>query len=156
MRLSLRTMAVAFGILAFVLAVSTAVAAFDDWGLDQQTQLQNKSHPLFGVGQPLTESSKVDPLTSTPGQQLRPLAATAKLTGYYRPEDISLDDAAIAAGNVRLCGNNTSRDTARYWGETICITDGTVAGAISARAGIAAAQHARQHRLPSKPRQLDH
>lgn len=352
MRISLRTMAVAFGILAFVLVVGTAVAAFDDWGLDQQTQLQNKSHPLFGVGQPLTESSKVDlsaaqalanpaglitvakglkvsvvsagkaapnldqmvlwpqadpqdiiacneegvaqpalqrislatgdattiatgihscdpvratpwgtvlfgeengavgamyelidpltvvgatinnvtgvsssvkirrvnalgflsfeglgilpngvtyygdelsagngapggayykfvpttpwaggapitsldqspyaagtvyglrvgqgsnfgqgfsygtgtwqTLTSTSGQQLRPLAATAKLTGYYRPEDLSLDEAAVAAGNVRLCGNNTGRDSARYWGETICITDGTVAGAISA------------------------
>jgi hypothetical protein len=351
MRISLRTMAVAFGLLTFVLAVGTAVAAFDDWGLDQQTQLQNKSHPLFGVGEPLTQSSnadlnaaqaladpaglitvakglkvnvvsagkaapnidqmvlwpKADPqyiigcneegvaqpalqkislatgdattiatginscdpvratpwgtvlfgeengsvgamyelidpltvvgatinnvsgassspkirrvnalgflsfeglgilangvtyygdelsagngapggayykfvpttpwagrapitsldqspyasgtvyglrvgqgsnfgqgfsygigtwqmLTSTPGQQLRPLATTAKLTGYYRPEDISLDEAAIRAGNVRLCGNNTGRDPARYWGETICITDGTVAGAIS-------------------------
>jgi hypothetical protein len=351
MRISLRTMAVAFGLLTFVLAVGTAVAAFDDWGLDHQTQLQNKSHPLFGVGEPLTQSSnadlnaaqaladpaglitvakglkvnvvsagkaapnidqmvlwpKADPqyiigcneegvaqpalqkirlatgdattiatginscdpvratpwgtvlfgeengsvgamyelidpltvvgatinnvsgassspkirrvnalgflsfeglgilangvtyygdelsagngapggayykfvpttpwagrapitsldqspyasgtvyglrvgqgsnfgqgfsygigtwqmLTSTPGQQLRPLATTAKLTGYYRPEDISLDEAAIGAGNVRFCGNNTGRDPARYWGETICITDGTVAGAIS-------------------------
>ena len=351
MRISLRTMAVAFGLLTFVLAVGTAVAAFDDWGLDQQTQLQNKSHPLFGVGEALTQSSnadlnaaqaladpaglitvakglkvnvvsagkaapnidqmvlwpKADPqyiigcneegvaqpalqkislatgdattiatginscdpvratpwgtvlfgeengsvgamyelidpltvvgatinnvsgassspkirrvnalgflsfeglgilangvtyygdelsagngapggayykfvpttpwagrapitsldqspyasgtvyglrvgqgsnfgqgfsygigtwqmLTSTPGQQLRPLATTAKLTGYYRPEDISLDEAAIGAGNVRFCGNNTGRDPARYWGETICITDGTVAGAIS-------------------------
>jgi len=70
-------------------------------------------------------------LTSTPGQQLRPLAATAKLTGYYRPEDLSLDEAALAAGSVRLCGNNTGRDTARYWGETICITDGSVTGATS-------------------------
>jgi hypothetical protein len=70
-------------------------------------------------------------LTSTPGQQLRPLAATAKLTGYYRPEDLSFDDAALAAGNVRVCGNNTGRDSARYWGETICITDGTVAASTS-------------------------
>ena len=71
-------------------------------------------------------------LTSTPGQHLRGLAATARLTGYYRPEDLSLDEAALAAGNVRFCGNNTGRDSARYWGETICITDGTVAGAASA------------------------
>jgi uncharacterized protein DUF839 len=71
-------------------------------------------------------------LTSTPGQQLRGLAATARLTGYYRPEDLSLDEAALAAGNVRFCGNNTGRDSARYWGETICVTDGTVAGAASA------------------------
>ena len=70
-------------------------------------------------------------LTSTPGQQLRPLATTAKLTGYYRPEDLSLDEAVLAAGNVRFCGNNTGRDAARYWGETICITDGSVAGAPS-------------------------
>jgi hypothetical protein len=70
-------------------------------------------------------------LTSTPGQQLRPLATTAKLTGYYRPEDLSLDEAALGAGNVRFCGNNTGRDPARYWGETICIIDGTVAEATS-------------------------
>jgi hypothetical protein len=74
-------------------------------------------------------------LTSTPGQQLRPLATTAKLTGYYRPEDLSLDEAAIGAGNVRFCGNNTGRDAARYWGETVCITDGTVAGATSQSSG---------------------
>jgi hypothetical protein len=74
-------------------------------------------------------------LTSTPGQQLRPLATAARLTGYYRPEDLSLDEAALAAGNVRLCGNNTGRDPARYWGETICITDGTVAGATSQASG---------------------
>ena len=75
-------------------------------------------------------------LTSTPGQQLRPLATTAKLTGYYRPEDLSLDGAALAAGKVRLCGNNTGRDAARFWGETICITDGTVAGATSPNSGL--------------------
>ena len=74
-------------------------------------------------------------LTSTPGQQLRPLATTAKLTGYYRPEDLSLDEAAIGAGNVRFCGNNTGRDAARYWGETVCITDGTVAGATAQNSG---------------------
>ena len=28
-------------------------------------------------------------------------------TGYYRPEDIDLDPVALAAGNVRFCGNNT-------------------------------------------------
>jgi hypothetical protein len=74
-------------------------------------------------------------LTSTPSQQLRPLATTAKLTGYYRPEDLSLDEAALAAGKVRFCGNNTGRDSARYWGETICITDGTVAGSTSQNSG---------------------
>jgi secreted PhoX family phosphatase len=74
-------------------------------------------------------------LTTTAGQELRPLATTAKLTGYYRPEDIAVDGAALAAGKVRFCGNDTGRDAARYWGETICITDGTVAGATSQNSG---------------------
>jgi hypothetical protein len=86
--------------------------------------------PGFSYG-----SSTWQLLTSTSGQQLRPLATTAKLTGYYRPEDLSLDEAAIAAGKVRFCGNNTGRDAARYWGETICITDGTVVGATSQNSG---------------------
>jgi hypothetical protein len=71
------------------------------------------------------------PLAGTRGAVLTPLAAAAKATGYYRPEDIDIDGRALAAGNVRFCGNNTGRDTARYWGETICITDGTVAASAS-------------------------
>src|SRR5262245_915829 len=70
-------------------------------------------------------------LDGAAGHQVRPLATTAKLTGYYRPEDLSLDEAALAAGNIRFCVNNTGRDPARYWGETICITDGTVDDAVS-------------------------
>ena len=70
-------------------------------------------------------------LTSASSQQLRALATANNRTGYYRPEDISIDEAALAAGNVRFCGNNTGRDAARYWGETICFTDGTVAQALS-------------------------
>lgn len=65
------------------------------------------------------------------GVALRPLAVAAKATGYYRPEDIDIDTAALAAGNVRFCGNNTGRDTSRYFGETICFTDGTVAASAS-------------------------
>ena len=70
-------------------------------------------------------------LTSASSQQLRALATTNNRTGYYRPEDISIDEAALAAGNVRFCGNNTGRDAARYWGETICFTDGTVGQALA-------------------------
>ena len=70
-------------------------------------------------------------LNSASNQQLRALATANNRTGYYRPEDISIDDAALAAGNVRFCGNNTGRDAARYWGETTCTTDGTVAGSTS-------------------------
>ena len=58
---------------------------------------------------------------------LRPLAATNALTGYYRPEDLEVDQAALAAGNVRTCGANTGNESNDHlWGEVICITDGTV------------------------------
>jgi len=70
-------------------------------------------------------------LVGANGQLLKPLAVAAKATGYYRPEDVSIDEAALAAGNVRFCGNDTGRDSARYWGETICFTDGTVAASAS-------------------------
>lgn len=60
---------------------------------------------------------------------LRAAAATLKLTGYYRPEDLDLDRRSLAAGNVRACGNNTGNEADGNWGETICITDGPVAGA---------------------------
>ena len=71
------------------------------------------------------------PLTGTNGARLQPLAAAAKATGYYRPEDIDIDTHALAAGNVRFCGNNTGRDSARYFGETVCFTDGTLAASAS-------------------------
>jgi Alkaline phosphatase PhoX len=71
------------------------------------------------------------PLAGAGGALLLPLAVAAKATGYYRPEDIDVDAKALAGGNVRFCGNNTGRDSARYWGETICITDGTVAASAS-------------------------
>ncbi len=61
------------------------------------------------------------------GVALRPLAVAVKATGYYRPEDIDIDTKALAAGNVRFCGNNTGRDSSRYFGEVVCFTDGTVA-----------------------------
>ena len=58
---------------------------------------------------------------------LRAAAASLDLTGYYRPEDLDLDAAALAAGAVRFCGNNTgNEEDDSNWGETICITDGTL------------------------------
>jgi secreted PhoX family phosphatase len=65
------------------------------------------------------------------GVALRPLAVAVKATGYYRPEDIDIDTTALAAGNVRFCGNNTGRDSSRYFGEVICFTDGTMAASAS-------------------------
>jgi secreted PhoX family phosphatase len=61
---------------------------------------------------------------------LRTATTTLKLTGYYRPEDIDLDAVALAAGSVRFCGNNTGNESQNNnWGQTICITDGTLAQA---------------------------
>lgn len=61
------------------------------------------------------------------GADLRAAAADLKLTGYYRPEDADIDEAALAKGRVRFCANNTGNEEADHnWGETICITDGTV------------------------------
>src|SRR5262245_47770947 len=61
---------------------------------------------------------------------LRALGATLKLTGYYRPEDAEVDFDALAEGRVRFCANNTGNESQdRLWGETICMTDGTLAQA---------------------------
>ncbi len=63
---------------------------------------------------------------------LRDAAATLRLTGYYRPEDIDIDAAALAAGAVRFCGNNTGNEgNDRNWGEAMCFTDGTLAEALT-------------------------
>lgn len=63
---------------------------------------------------------------------LRAEAASLKLTGYYRPEDLDIDRAAQADGFVRFCGNNTGNEgTNQNYGETICITDGTLEEALA-------------------------
>ena len=70
------------------------------------------------------------PAASVP--TLRAAAATLHLTGFYRPEDSEIDPVQLAAGNVRFCGNNTGNEkTDHDWGETICITDGTLAQALA-------------------------
>jgi hypothetical protein len=73
-------------------------------------------------------------ITGTQPINLRAAAAALKLTAYYRPEDMSVDQKQLAAGNVRVCGTNTGQDipatTAggdNHWGEVYCILDGTVA-----------------------------
>jgi hypothetical protein len=60
---------------------------------------------------------------------LRPGANAVHATGFYRPEDLTLDHKRLTAGDVRLCGDNTGREEAHYFGETVCVTDGTVATA---------------------------
>jgi hypothetical protein len=54
-------------------------------------------------------------------------AVALKLTGYYRPEDAEIDPGALLDGLVRFCANNTGNEGQdRNWGETICVTDGTL------------------------------
>ncbi len=58
---------------------------------------------------------------------LRAAAASYQLTGYYRPEDLSVDRKALADGKVRFCANNTGNEKSDHnWGETICVADGTL------------------------------
>jgi len=51
------------------------------------------------------------------------------LTGYYRPEDIDVDLAAKAAGEVRFCGPMTGNESSENYGSVVCFTDGTIADA---------------------------
>ena len=72
------------------------------------------------------------PNAGTPATRLRTEAATNKLTGYYRPEDIDIDGKALARGKVRFCGVNTGNESEnRNWGEVVCFTDGTLDQALA-------------------------
>lgn len=75
-------------------------------------------------------------VTGTAPINLRAAATSLKLHTGYRPEDQDIDKGALAQGKVRICGTNTGQDTsaatangANNFGETFCITDGTVADA---------------------------
>jgi hypothetical protein len=74
--------------------------------------------------------------TSAAPLNLRALATTLKLSAGYRPEDQDIDKAALAHGKVRVCGTNTGQDVSdsttsgdNNFGETFCLTDGTLAEA---------------------------
>ncbi len=82
-----------------------------------------------GQGMQLGDASWVQVDATAP---IRPQTTAKGLTGYYRPEDLSFDRKAMAQGTVRFCGNNTGREQAHFYGETNCITDGTLAQAASA------------------------
>lgn len=70
------------------------------------------------------------PVINSYDANLRAAAADLQLTGYYRPEDGSADENALANGMVRFCANNTgNEEDNRNWGETICVTDGSLAEA---------------------------
>ena len=87
--------------------------------------------PDYGQGNEFGRGNWI-PVTGDAPINLRAAASTLKLTSYYRPEDMDIDPEALKAGNVRFCGNNTGEDTQdgdHHWGETMCITDGTLAEA---------------------------
>jgi secreted PhoX family phosphatase len=89
---------------------------------------RRSSNTDYGQGNEFGRGTWV-PVTGTAPINLRAAGATLKLTSYYRPEDMDLDQKALAAGNVRFCGNNTGDDTAggdNHFGEIYCVTDGTV------------------------------
>jgi len=89
----------------------------------------------FGQGSNTGQGAWIEipaPTNPAVGTDLRAAAATLKLSGYYRPEDLDIDQVALASGKVRFCGNNTGNEIqAHNWGEAICITDGTVAKALT-------------------------
>jgi secreted PhoX family phosphatase len=63
------------------------------------------------------------------GGSLEDLGSAAGLTGSYRPEDADLDPIAMSHGQVRVCSTNTGDETNHLYGQTICITDGSVQAA---------------------------
>jgi hypothetical protein len=69
------------------------------------------------------------PLPHADNPNLEAEGLAAGLTGYYRPEDADIDPIALSHGNVRICSNDTGDETNHLYGQTICITDGTVAQA---------------------------
>jgi hypothetical protein len=88
------------------------------------------NHSGRGVWAAVGVSTTIAPLN------LRSLATTLKLSAGYRPEDQDIDKGALAEGKVRVCGTNTGQDTTdtnvngdNNFGETFCITDGTLAEA---------------------------
>jgi secreted PhoX family phosphatase len=71
-------------------------------------------------------------ITPSVNANLRAAAAELALTGYYRPEDAQIDLRAAADGFVRFCANNTGNEGSdQYFGETICVTDGTLEEAVA-------------------------
>jgi len=69
------------------------------------------------------------PLPKVDNPNLEAEGLAAGLTGYYRTEDMDLDNIALANGNVRFCTPSTGDENNHLYGETVCVTDGTLAQA---------------------------
>ena len=62
-----------------------------------------------------------------PDPDLRAQAEALRLTGFYRPEDIDIDTRQLDSQRVRWCANNTGNEPDdQYFGEAVCVTDGTL------------------------------
>lgn len=90
------------------------------------------NHTGRGVWVDVGASSKLAPI------DLRAALTTFKLSAGYRPEDQDIDKGALARGKVRVCGTNTGQDLPdttsngdNNFGETFCITDGTIAESLA-------------------------
>ena len=73
---------------------------------------------------------------------LRTAQTSLKLSGYYRPEDMDLDDEAAADGITRMCftatgrmtnGGNSVVEGAATYGEVLCLVDEVKAGATTGK-----------------------
>lgn len=85
----------------------------------------------YGQGSNLGKGSWIT-VENSYDADLRAAAAALNLTGYYRPEDGNADLKALAEGQVRFCANNTGNEgNDQNWGETICVTDGSLDEATS-------------------------
>jgi hypothetical protein len=83
----------------------------------------------YGQGSELGKGTWVE-ISGSYDADLRAAAADNTLTGFYRPEDLNADLKAMAEGKVRFCGNNTgNEENDSNWGNTICVTDGTLEAA---------------------------
>jgi secreted PhoX family phosphatase len=95
---------------------------------------RNSGNTDFGQGNEFGRGVWVQlPVSSSSAPtNLRSAALQARLTSYYRPEDMAVDLEALATGDVRFCGTNTGQDiegSDNHFGEVYCITDGTLADA---------------------------
>lgn len=83
----------------------------------------SSSFPQFGQGCEIGEGAwvKVDPAN------LRASAFANSATGFYRPEDGHFDPKYAGPG-VRFCWTNTGNESARNYGEVVCLTDTNPAG----------------------------
>ncbi|PPD42930.1 MAG: hypothetical protein CTY16_14335 [Methylobacter sp.] len=87
------------------------------------TDKGSSSFPQFGQGCETGEGAWVKVDTAN----LRTSAEASSATGYYRPEDGHFDPMYAGAG-VKFCWTNTGNESAKNYGEVLCLTDTNPAG----------------------------